>query len=425
MQYQQPVTLKTLPSTSTITLSSNSFMNSGKGLIRIYYKDNSYKSFSLQEEVTAQEVCELFAWDFLHLEKKVAAHFSLRVIIDGKDIRQLKAGDRPLRIQKDLLALKIAWNTEQNYFLFCLSEETKRRITTRVVPPGMPTPPLEPSVLTKEKEKEKEKYNKRSEVRGSKSFSKKLSFLVPRRLTSSPWRAGHHGEEKKDKPYLPQSQSVPQVSLSPHSLMRTKSEQTLPTNGEAAVQRQEVSLNLKKLINEEKKKLQMNANNKTETSNNTNEVRVDNNNDDHPKNGTTTEQTKEITPPREVRRELTLHGAVRKEAAITREPIKKEISMPYEVTAEPPSFSVSEEPEPTVSPIMPRSISMPKINKMIEEEDIAHLFDNLFDWYDNKSTPRKPKEESNGNKADGEDMDDETFDNILATLKTLEQLDAK
>jgi len=89
----------------------------GKGIIRIYYKDSSYKSFYLQDDVTAKEVAELFASDFLHVEKKVAAHFSIHVVIDGKDIRQLKPDDRPLKVQRDLFSLKISWNTEKKLFL--------------------------------------------------------------------------------------------------------------------------------------------------------------------------------------------------------------------------------------------------------------------------------------------------------------------
>jgi len=248
-----------------------------------------------------------------------------------------------------------------------------------------------------------------------------------------------HGstDDKKEKPYLPQSQSVPQVSLSPHTLLRTKSEQTMPTSGDAAIQRQEVSMNLKKLINEEKKKLQMHNTNKTEDNNKT-DTKEDNN---IHKNGAT-EPINEISP-REARRELTLHGAHKKETSLKREPIKREASIreppkkeptlrdPITTKKEPPVISVSEyEPYPDVSPILPRSMSVPKINKLItEEEEISNMFDSLFDWYDTKPTPRKESEEENNNTAKREssfsDMDDDTFDNILATLKTLEQLDAK
>ena len=56
----------------------------GKGIIRIYNKDNSYKSFYLHEDVTAREVAELFASSFLHVDDRISDKFSLHVIIDGK-----------------------------------------------------------------------------------------------------------------------------------------------------------------------------------------------------------------------------------------------------------------------------------------------------------------------------------------------------
>lgn len=45
-------------------------------------------------------------------------------------MKQLTPTDRPIKIQKELAALNYKFNTksDENYFLFCLNEETKSRM---------------------------------------------------------------------------------------------------------------------------------------------------------------------------------------------------------------------------------------------------------------------------------------------------------
>jgi len=283
-----------------------------------------------------------------------------------------------------------------------------------VIPPGMPPPPPEPT-------NEKEKPTKNEDTSTQKRFSKKkLSFLIPRRLTSTPfgWKIGGSVNNETDKPALPATQSEPQLGYSQHNFMRTKSEQTMQSSGDTIVQRksvtrQSVSMHLRMLISEEKKKLQQQSNTKT---------------DDGTTDGTkaqsatinTLPEAKRSLSPTDGRRELTVH-APKMESATMREPMKKEVSLPTTITAEPLVISVSE--EPPVSPILTRSVSMSKVKPPTEEDEISKMFDSIFDWYDTKTT-RKPKE-GETKRENADDMDDETFDNILATLKNLEQLDAK
>lgn len=57
-----------------------------KDILKIYYKDNTFKSYDLPEDVTCAEVCAKFASKFLRISERAASHFSLHLIIHGKGI---------------------------------------------------------------------------------------------------------------------------------------------------------------------------------------------------------------------------------------------------------------------------------------------------------------------------------------------------
>lgn len=121
-----------------------------KQILKIFYKDNTFKSYNLPVEVQAADVCTKFATKFLRISERAASHFSLQLVIQGKGkqnillkilciithshcptvVKQLKHTDRPIKIQKELSTLGYKFNTNENdnYFLFCLSEETKSKM---------------------------------------------------------------------------------------------------------------------------------------------------------------------------------------------------------------------------------------------------------------------------------------------------------
>jgi len=242
----------------------------GKGIIRIYYKDSSYKSLYLHEDVTAKEVAEIFAHDFLHVDKKVAAHFSLHVIIDGKDVRELKPEDRPLRVQRDLFSLKISWNTDKNYFLFCLSDEAKEKMneklgTTAVATTNSP-PKAEESELIMPNKLSSQSAPERGGSFLRPSLSRTFSALKPK-LSLSIFSKGTKSEIPKDqqkRPPIPNTRSESEI---------TDKRTPPPTNVRSSIERRstlgsdsdpkntpksskDVSENLRKLVMEERMKLQ-------------------------------------------------------------------------------------------------------------------------------------------------------------------------
>jgi len=237
----------------------------GKGIIRIYYKDSSYKSFYLHEDVTAKEVAELFGTDFLHVDKKISAHFSIHVIIDGKDIRQLKPEDRPLRVQRDLFSLKIQWNTDKNYFLFCLSEETKVRMTAKLGSGyDFGSPPQ------KKSDSELIVPNRLAQSSPDNLFrplSRKLTQLKP---TISSFFSGKGKSEISPRPPVPSSRSEGSdlgIGKSP-TLERRNTTLGANMQGEPATAKtkQEISEHLRKMVMEEKQKLRASTHTETASS---------------------------------------------------------------------------------------------------------------------------------------------------------------
>jgi hypothetical protein len=55
-----------------------------KQILKVYYKDNTFKSYNLPVDVQAVDVCAKFATKFLRISERAASHFSLHLVIQGK-----------------------------------------------------------------------------------------------------------------------------------------------------------------------------------------------------------------------------------------------------------------------------------------------------------------------------------------------------
>ena len=53
-------------------------------ILKVFYKDNTFKSYNLPVDVQAMDVCAKFATKFLRISERAASHFSLHLVIQGK-----------------------------------------------------------------------------------------------------------------------------------------------------------------------------------------------------------------------------------------------------------------------------------------------------------------------------------------------------
>lgn len=63
--------------------------NTEKQILKVFYKDNTFKSYNLPVDVQSADVCSKFATKFLRISERAASHFSLHLVIQGKGIYQL------------------------------------------------------------------------------------------------------------------------------------------------------------------------------------------------------------------------------------------------------------------------------------------------------------------------------------------------
>lgn len=54
-----------------------------KEVVRVYFNDSSFKTFAIQEDTSAAELCEMFAKKMSLKGATVSRHFSLYIVVDG------------------------------------------------------------------------------------------------------------------------------------------------------------------------------------------------------------------------------------------------------------------------------------------------------------------------------------------------------
>jgi len=381
----------------------------GKGIIRIYYKDSSYKSFYLHDDVTAKEVAELFGSDFLHVEKKVAAHFSIHVVIDGKDIRQLKPDDRPLKVQRDLFSLKISWNTDKNYFLFCLSDEAKMRMTAKIgnTSPfdlGSPQP-----LRTNETELIIPNKLSSQSTPERPSLTRKLTSLRPKLFFGK-----GKSEIKPSRPPLPSSlsesadlgASAKQYTTPPLERRSTTIGGSASNEPLSSKTKQEISENLRKMVMEEKQKLQSSS------------AHV---------------SVMKAQSPVVLQRTITQSQVT---AISSEDPVRQ--TLPHQRNEEEENLTQKNTEENQRNKQMEDlkkqlSPSPPPVTAKKDTEEISNMFDSIFDWYPAKTeTPLTPDSDVcfespsaahshiNGESDETEaESFDQAFDDILSVLNKL------
>jgi len=383
----------------------------GKGIIRIYYKDSSYKSFYLHEDVTAKEVAELFGSDFLHVEKRVAAHFSIHVVIDGKDIRQLKPEDRPLRVQRDLFSLKISWNTDKNYFLFCLSDEAKVRLTAK-----MGTSPN----LDRKQRKDSNELIVPGRL-ASQSSPDRPTRPLSRKLTLRPklFFLNNKGKsEIKTRPPVPNTRSVSDLDIDKHSPMLDRDRRSITVAGLtgetiSSKTKQEISENLRRMVMEEKMKLAA-SDRSSPTKQEDLRVNVESESAPHPSTTLHNQihNTEEIPPTKVKSPSIGTRGGGSHDGSL-----------------ETMHRDTVEKSKPALAPHndMLKDLASPNTTKR-ENEEISSMFDSIFDWYPSKQaeTPDPPPspphiELPSGGDSNAivEDSFDAAFDDILGVLNKL------
>eukprot|EP01114_Cavostelium_apophysatum_P017444 TRINITY_DN5183_c0_g2_i1.p1 TRINITY_DN5183_c0_g2~~TRINITY_DN5183_c0_g2_i1.p1 ORF type:complete len:400 (+),score=58.75 TRINITY_DN5183_c0_g2_i1:30-1202(+) len=100
-----------------------------KGVIRIFFRDNTFKSLAITSATTASDVCTSFASKM----KIHGHHFHLFQVLDGKD-RPIESNERPLLLQIELLAKNSNWGSSKNCGFRCsFSEASVRLLKKRIL----------------------------------------------------------------------------------------------------------------------------------------------------------------------------------------------------------------------------------------------------------------------------------------------------
>lgn len=100
---------------------SKSNLGPGTGFVRVYFRDDTFKTLAITQENSTIDVCDMFA---KKIQKNLrGSHFHLIEYLDGTE-RKLNPDEKPLLIQQNYLKKGLSFGDLKNKFICELKKET-------------------------------------------------------------------------------------------------------------------------------------------------------------------------------------------------------------------------------------------------------------------------------------------------------------
>eukprot|EP01119_Soliformovum_irregulare_P017533 TRINITY_DN5232_c0_g2_i1.p1 TRINITY_DN5232_c0_g2~~TRINITY_DN5232_c0_g2_i1.p1 ORF type:complete len:349 (-),score=57.98 TRINITY_DN5232_c0_g2_i1:359-1345(-) len=99
-----------------------------RGIVRVFFKDDSYKTFSISEDTTPEEICDMFA-------KKMrlkGSRFHLSEVVAGRQ-RFISKDEKPLMIQQNHIGKGVSFGeSSKNGFICQFKEESLHHLKDKI-----------------------------------------------------------------------------------------------------------------------------------------------------------------------------------------------------------------------------------------------------------------------------------------------------